>query len=828
MNIDEPSTGESPAEAISTAFAVARRYQEAGEFGRAREEYNRLLQADPNCVQALHGLGGIAYRLGEHDRAAEWLARAVALQPDNALLHSNLAAVYRLAGRFAEAEACCRQALRIQPDLAAACNNLGNALRDQGRRAEAEARYWQAVLASPGYAEARHNLGLILWERGGHTEALDHFRFAAQARPDFADAHLSCGLVLRELGRADEARVHLSEAIRLRPDWAEARQALAAIGRPEQSAAIPPLAPRLLPAREAAPFPSSGLTPGDADADAPDRPAAPVDGLPFASHRKLNPEEAEARCREALRLRPDLPRAQDALGAALARQGRLAEAIAAFYHALRVDPMFAAANLHLGAALREQGDLERAVGYLRHALRLRPQLAEAHNQLALALVDRGDLEAAADAYREALRLKPDSVFALSRLGALLEELAEPDKGKELLEQALRLGPDEAPAHAHYGASLVNQGRLEEARRHFLRALEIQPDCAAAWFSLAREGGRAFTTADISHIQNLLSSEHRLPRDRINLHFALARIHDRAGHFDEAFSNCEQGNACKARLLHLRGTAYREETHAAFVDRLIAAFGPAHFERTRTFGSSAEEPIFIVGMPRSGTSLVEQILASHPDVHGAGELRWMKQFADDLPAASGDGQYPECLAGLNAATARGLGARYIERLRRLGRGKPRITDKMPMNFHHLGLIATLWPRAPIIHCRRDARDVCWSCYFQNFRDVPFACDLRQLAAYHRQYERLMRHWRAVPPIPILDVCYEELTAEPERVSREIVAFCRLPWHDGCLEFHRTPRVVRTASNLQVRRPIYRTSVGYWRNYEQRLGPLLEALGPIEPV
>ncbi len=572
MNSDERATDE-----VSAGLATARLLMEAGDFDRARDEYHRLLQTAPDCVEALHGLGGVAYRLGEHDQAVEWLGRAVALAGDNPLLHSNLGAAYRAAGRLAEAEACYRQALRLQPDLAPAYNNLGNVLREQGRPAEAEARYRQAVLASPDYADAHYNLDLLLSERGE--------------------------------------------------------------GRGVRS-------PCKVPRRaDAAPLADERLA--------------------LALLRDRKPEEAEAHCREALRLDPDRPRLQDALGRALARQGRLTEALTAFHHAVRVDPTRAKTYLHLGAALRDQGELGRAVDYLRHALRLRPGLVEAHHQMGLALVDRGELEKAADAYREALRLQPDSVFALSHLGALLEELAEAEKGNELLEQALRLGPDDGQVHTHYGASLVNQGRLDEARPHFLRALELQPDCSPAWFALARDGGRPFTDADIGHIRDLLSREHLLPRDRINLHFALARIHDRAREFDEAFRYCEQGNACKARLLQLRGTAYQPEAHVRFVDRLIAAFGPEHFARTRSFGGPTEEPIFIVGMPRSGTSLVEQILASHPAVFGAGELRNLKQFADELPAelgGLGGGEYPECLAGLDRETARRLGERYVEKLR----------------------------------------------------------------------------------------------------------------------------------------------------------------------
>jgi Flp pilus assembly protein TadD len=493
-------------------------------------------------------------------------------------------------------------------------------------------------------------------------------------------------------------------------------------------------------------------------------------------------------------------------------------------HVLRVRPDDPDAVAHLGEALREQGRLEQAAVFLRHAVCLRPDRAEAHHHLGQTLAEQGRPEEAEAAYREALRLRPDSVAALSSLGALLEEMNRPDEGRPLVERALALGPDQYQALVHDGTSLVTQGRFAEAEAAFLRALAVRPDGAAAWFYLARDAGHAFRDDEVARLRALLDRDGLPLRDRINLHFALARVLDRAGACDEAFAHCDRGNAVKRELLLLQNNAYRPDEHTRFVDRLIAVFGPAFFERVRGFGDDSDLPVFVVGMPRSGTSLVEQILASHPAVHGAGELRHVQQLAAGLPAELGAPEpYPDCLAGLSREAARRLAGRHLEAMRRLGGGRARVVDKMPMNFHHLGLIAALLPRARVLHCRRDPRDSCWSCYFQNFREVPFACDLRALGGYYRQYERLMDHWRRTRPLPILDVQYEELVEAPERLSREMVAFCGLPWNPGCLEHHRTRRPVRTASNRQVRQPIYKTAVGYWRNYAAHLGPLLEALG-----
>ncbi len=230
------------------------------------------------------------------------------------------------------------------------------------------------------------------------------------------------------------------------------------------------------------------------------------------------------------------------------------------------------------------------------------------------------------------------------------------------------------------------------------------------------------------------------------------------------------------------------------------------------------------MMRSGTTLAEQILASHPQIHGAGELDTLGRLAGSLPRRLATQiPYPECVAHLDAATARAVAADYLEVLKQHGGAAERVVDKMPLNFLGLGLIATLLPRARIVHCRRDPMDTCLSCFFRDFTtSFTFKYDLRDLGLYYREYERLMAHWRRVLPLPIFELQYEELTAAPEAVSRRLVAFCGLDWDERCLRFHETERPVRTASTAQVRQPMYQSAVGRWRRYEKHLGPLMAAL------
>jgi Flp pilus assembly protein TadD len=540
-----------------------------------------------------------------------------------------------------------------------------------------------------------------------------------------------------------------------------------------------------------------------------------------------NLAETAAHAREAIRLDPAVSDAHNNLGVALMRQGRYDEAAAAFRETLRLQPGHVNARCNLGAVLHRQGSFPEAITLLRETVRLAPGHAQAHNDLGGALLACNQPALAERHLREAVRLRPTFAEALSNLGLALREMGRIDEAVECFRAALRLNPAYAGAHNNLGYTLEFQGKVEEARAAFLEALRLDPNnprALASLSDLAAAGHYTFSAAQVRHVQDLIARGN-LPIDDIGrLHFALARVHNRAGAYDEAFKHYRQGNELRKEYVRRRGAAFDPQVHRRYIDRLIAAFTPEWFERVKSFGVDSELPIFVVGMMRSGTSLAEQILASHPRVHGAGELPYLDSVVAGLPPRLGTTEpYPECLARLDAATARALAEEHLQRLRKLGGGADRVVDKLPFNFLHVGMIAALFPRARIVHCRRDPIDTCLSCFFQNFGEPHgFTLDLRHLGLYYREYERLMEHWRRVLPVPVFELCYEELTADQEAVSRRLVGFCGLEWDERCLRFHDTERPVRTASTLQVRRPMYRSAVGRWKRYEAHLGPLIEAL------
>jgi tetratricopeptide (TPR) repeat protein len=538
--------------------------------------------------------------------------------------------------------------------------------------------------------------------------------------------------------------------------------------------------------------------------------------------------DAEAHSREALRLNPNLVDARNNLGVALRRQGRLDEASTALHEALRLQPRHVDARCNLAAVLHGQGLLAEPLALLQEAVRLAPDHAQTRSDLGGLLLACGEPEQALPQLREAVRLQPTLADAHANLGQALRRLDQVDEATLCFREALRLNPDCTVARGGLAYVLEGQGRIDEALAEHREALRRDPGdslALAGLGQLAQAGRYCFDDEEVRRLRALAERPQTPLDDRIRLQFTLARALDQAGADDEAFAHYRQGNELRRELERRRGVVFDPDAHRRFIDRLIGVCSPDYLARVHSFGLGDELPVFIVGMPRSGTTLAEQILASHPRVHGAGELPDLIRLAAALPRRLGGAEeYPECLARLDSATTRTLAAEHLQRLRGLGGDADRVVDKMPYNYLHLGLIGALFPRARIVHCRRDPVDTCLSCYFQNFGDaLPFTRDLRHLGLYYREYERLMAHWAGASPVPLFELRYEELTAHQEAVSRALVAFCGLEWDERCLRFHEARTVVRTASVAQVRQPMYRRSVGRWRRYRGHLQPLLEALG-----
>lgn len=554
------------------------------------------------------------------------------------------------------------------------------------------------------------------------------------------------------------------------------------------------------------------------------QPANPVfhNNLGFVLKSLGRPEEAQACHREAIRLQPAFADAWYNLGVALQDQGKDEEAETAYRKAIELRPDHPKSYVNLGQLLKKQNRLEECLKVCEAALLFQPDLPEAYSLLGGALSDLGRYQEAEERLRAALRMIPANPMLHDALGSILADMDRLNEATAAYERAIAIDPTYVDSLAGLGRIGQMQGQHEQALAYFGKALGLQPDCAAAYYGIAHS--RKFSEADgifIAEIERLLNKVNSDNRKALRLHFALGKVFDDRKQFDQAFEHYRAGNALQHKVMNLD-----RDKHAAHVADLIAAF-PRELVRCKsaTSGHESELPIFIVGMPRSGTTLTEQIVSSHPAVLGAGELTCIPELATSLKTRFADSRpYPYCVGELDKETVRQLAGDYLQKLPAAPPDKVRVTDKMPGNFMHAGLIAILFRNARIIHCRRDPMDVCLSIYFQLFsRPHHYAYDLGDLGFYYRQYERLMAHWREVLGERLIEVDYEETVENQEAVSRRLIEHCGLEWDDGCLAFHESTRTVKTASQWQVRQPIYKTSKQRWRNYDRYLGPLKEALG-----
>jgi Flp pilus assembly protein TadD len=543
------------------------------------------------------------------------------------------------------------------------------------------------------------------------------------------------------------------------------------------------------------------------------------------------PRRAEAVFRQVLQEEPSNLRALNLLGSVCQLLGQSEEALAVHREALRLEPRQPHVHYNVALLLLQQGQFVDAAHHARQALEQRPDYAGPHNILGQVLHQQGRSGEALAAFTKAAQLDPNSPDPHNNLGSVHRHEGRFEEAAASFRRALRLKPDHPEAHHNLALALFGLEQHEEARDHVLEALRLRPQYGQAYYSLftlVKRGLCEFKPADIERMQAIATSDRLSPDDRSHLNFTLAEWFDQQDDPDTAFSYFRQGNEWRKKHFAQHGGIFQAVRHRRYIDAIIAAFDRPYFERARGLGVDSEQPVFIVGMPRSGTSLVEQILASHPEVYGAGELMDITRIVESLPGRlQNKTGFPQCMASLDRDTIQAVAQRYLQALSEKGGSARRITDKMPDNFLYLGVIRTLFPKARIIHCRRETLDVCVSCYLQNFTFIRYATALVDIAVYYRQYERLMAHWHTALPGELCEVPYEELVRHQEAVSRELVEHCGLPWDERCLAFHDNPRTVQTASKDQVRRPMYRSSIGRWKRYANHLQPLIDTLAGNKP-
>jgi tetratricopeptide (TPR) repeat protein len=710
------------------------------------------------------------HRAGQWDAAARLYEQILAETPAHPQALHYLGMLRHQQGNDSQAVELLGRAVLYWPQFSALHANLAEAYRSLGQFDAAIASCQAALALQPDFPEALCNLGLALQESGRLAESLAPLERAIELRSDFAAAHNNLGVSLRALRRGDEALTHFRRAIECDGSLGLARANLGQmlLNRGEPDAAIEQLRAAALLDPQA---------------------AIPRHNLGNALRLTDRLSEAREEYLAALEHDPKLAITHAHLGLILQIEGLFGQALARLKRAIELEPRNGAFWEYMAEVCSEMDEPAAAIPCWERALELSPGRPDLHLSLGAALQDEGNLSAAEAQYRTAADLQPASAAAQLRLGGLFEERGEMSAAEAAFRAALTWHPQQPLPHARLATLL--RGKLPE------------PDLAA--------------------LEQRLTDANLQPGPRARLLFALAHALDARGDYARAAACLGESNALTLQDVR-RGQEYQPLEHEHFVDYLMDVFDRKFCDEMQGAGSESRRPVFVFGLPRSGTTLVEQVLASHSEIHGAGELRLARESYEAIPEMLGSDESPRrAMRRLEPSTIGKLAEQHLVALERIDESRAlRVIDKMPDNYLYLGLLAAMFPQGTFIYCRRDLRDVAVSCWMTDFRSIRWANDFGHLASRLNQHRRLMSHWTSALTTPIQVVDYEETVADFEGVARRLVAACGLEWQPQCLEFHQTQRPIRTASVTQVRQPLYTRSVERWKHYAEPLSTLFAEL------
>jgi tetratricopeptide (TPR) repeat protein len=624
-----------------------------------------------------------------------------------------------------------------------------------------------ALVDFPGEPNFLSLLGAALNRQGRGEEAEPLLRRALEEEPGYAKGHEELGRSLLHLGRFEEAIERLRRALELDPKLQSAQlalvHALTEAGRAEQADEVMQAFLRADPARE-------------------------LIAQAAEHHRAGRLEEAEAIYREILR-----------------RDPRNLEA-------LRLLALIAMKTEHYG----------QAESLLKRAVEIAPDFLAAWIDLSRAQLERLDLQAALDSIERAVQLNPHSANVHFNLANVQARSGHHDQAIATYRRAIELGPDLPGGYLGLGNTLKTVGQQAEAIEAYRRATAMRAELSEAWWSLSNLKTFRFEDREIEAMQRQLEVPEISDEAQVQFCFALAKAHEDRGDYARAFELYERGNRTRRAQ-----ESYDPVETEAINERIMKVFDAEFLAQHAGCGHQDPAPIFVVGLPRSGSTLIEQILASHSQVDATHELPEIGRLIQQINRKRDDRiAYPEAVRDFAGESWATLGRAYIDQTRQHRRDAPYFIDKMPNNFASIGLINLVLPNAKFINTRRHPLDTCLSCYKQLFaRGQPFTYDLMELGEYYLQYDRMMAHWHAVLPGRVLDVQYESVVADLGAETRRLLEFCGLTWEDACLRYYETERAIRTASSEQVRRPIYSDAVGFWRHYARQLAGLIDILEPV---
>lgn len=665
-------------------------------------------------------------------------------------------------GQTNQAEVLCQKVLAAWPEQPDVLHLLGLMSHNCNNLDLAIDYLRRACLSPQAPALYLSNLAEMCRQKGLLEEGEKAARRAVTLDMVSTGAWNNLGIILQEMGRYEEALMCLERVVNLKPNYAEAHNNL---------------------------------------------------GNTFRQMGRL--DKALDCYRRAIALNPDYPEAHSNLSNLYKDLGNRQQAVEEANRAIEINPSFFDAYINAAAAESTWGHYEAALQWLNALLGVAPNYAAALANKALTLIKLRHPEEALQTARQAVFMAPENGDALGALAQALQACGDYEEALSTYDKAA--GAKGATAFNtlnNKGTLLMEIGRKDEAIGVFREILALNPQSATALFHLADTKTFQANDPDIARMETLLEKGHiQHYSDRMSLHFALGKAWLDVGNPERAFHYLDAGNRLKRAQID-----YDPEATHQWIKSIADTFSETHFQKNRGGGVSSDRPVFIIGMPRSGTTLVEQIIASHPDTWGAGELT---ALSDSL----GTSAFPQSFAQATPEDYTRIGNAYTALIDRMGKPHQRVVDKMPANFLYAGVIALALPQARLIHCRRNPVDTCLSCYTKLFTaEQQFTYDQKELGQFYKTYEKLMAHWRDVLPADrFLEVDYEDIVANQETESKRLIDFCGLPWNDRCLEFHKLARPVKTASANQVRQPVYQRSVGRWKACAPYLKDLLQALG-----
>ena len=702
---------------IDDTLQAAITAHEQQDFSNAINNYQTVLNGDPNHAEANHRFGILSIQLGQIESALIFLQTAINVNPN---IHEYwvpfIDALIRL-DRLSDAEIVLDQASSLGHDQEI-FSKLSHNLKVK------KSANKEAAGIKPDFAEACNSEGSALQEQGKLEEAIEAYNKALAIKPDFAEAYYNIGSALQEQGKLEEAIEAYNKALAIKPDFAEAYYNI---------------------------------------------------------------------------------------GSALQEQGKLDLAVEAYRKFLFIKPDYVDAYINMGSVLQEQGKLDEAIEAYKKAISLKPDFAEAFYNVGGALHVQGKFEEAMEAYKKAISIKPDFAELYLNMGVTLQEQGKLEKAIKAFSKAISIKPDFAEPYLNISIALQEQGKLEEAIEACNKALIIKPNYAVAHHYLSTM--KQYTNADehFCRVEKLYNKENLSDVERCHLDFALAKVYEDIGLLDKAFMHLSNGNFLRKKELN-----YSIEQDENLFKRLEKA-QPYQLKHSLIKDDKfySPSPIFVLGMPRSGTTLVEQIISSHGMVTGAGELNYVARYGSKI--ATGD-SYKEPTAIYDFRT------KYLSELSKISNMKHYVTDKTPQNFRFIPLICAAFPEAKIIHVKRNAAATCWSNFKKYFtsKGLGYSFDLQDIVSYYGMYSNLMSLWQSYYGERIYDLNYENLITDQENETEQLIKYLGLDWDSACLSPNNNKRLVRTASQQQVRKKIYQGSSKAWREYEPYLNGKLDGL------